>query len=206
MIATCGGAGTSYTRMYYVCLRIGQRYSHCERTFTRAAGVSPPWSADRDAEGSASSSGNRTPSRAASVSPPWFGKCASADTSAIRRQAADGVCADRRCGRGHRRHGANVATEPYMAHTAPDYNRVHWRHGGPTPPLLCFGANVCRRNNDFCDAQTHIRPRAAGVSPQWFSEPHLQVQCDEFLRLELACGVHATGGLRPPLLCCNAHV
>jgi hypothetical protein len=32
MIATCGGAGASYTRMYYVCLRIGQRYSHCERT------------------------------------------------------------------------------------------------------------------------------------------------------------------------------
>jgi hypothetical protein len=31
MIATCGGAVASYTRMYYVCLRIGQRYSHCER-------------------------------------------------------------------------------------------------------------------------------------------------------------------------------
>jgi hypothetical protein len=42
------------------------------RAFTRAAGVSPPWSADRDAEGSASFSGNRTPSRAAGVSPPWF--------------------------------------------------------------------------------------------------------------------------------------
>ena len=47
MIATCGGAGASYTRMYYVRLRIGQRYSHCERTFTRTAGVSPPWQADR---------------------------------------------------------------------------------------------------------------------------------------------------------------
>jgi hypothetical protein len=110
------------------------------------------------------------------------------------------VCADRCCGRGHRRHRANVATESYMAHTAPDYNRVHWRHGGPTPPLLCCGANVCRRNNDFCDAQTHIRPRAAGVSPPWFSEPHLQVQCDEHRRWNRGCGVHATGGLRRPAL------
>jgi hypothetical protein len=74
------------------------------RTFARAAFVSPPWQADRDAEGSASFSGNRAP------------------------------------------------------------------------------------------------PRAAVVSPPWFSEPHLQVQCDEFPRFEFACGVHPTGGLRPPLL------
>jgi hypothetical protein len=40
--------------------------------------------------------------------------------------------------------------------------------GGLRPPLLCCDANVCRRKNDFCDAQTHIRPRAAGVSPPWF--------------------------------------
>jgi hypothetical protein len=38
-----------------------------------------------------------TQPRAAGVSPPWVGKCASADTSAIRRQTADGVCADCRC-------------------------------------------------------------------------------------------------------------
>jgi hypothetical protein len=46
--------------------------------------------------------------------------------------------------------------------------------------------------------------RAAGVSPPWFSEPHLQVQCAEFPRIELACKVHSTGGLRPPLLVGNA--
>jgi hypothetical protein len=39
--------------------------------------------------------------------------------------------------------------------------------GGLRPPLLCCSANVCRRNNDFCDAPTYIRPRAAGVSPPW---------------------------------------
>jgi hypothetical protein len=39
--------------------------------------------------------------------------------------------------------------------------------GGLRPPLLRRSANVCRRNNDFCDAQTYIRPGAAGVSPPW---------------------------------------
>jgi hypothetical protein len=37
--------------------------------------------------------------------------------------------------------------------------------------------------------------RAADVSPPWFCEPHLQVQCDEFRRLDLT-----TAGLRQPLL------
>jgi len=52
--------------------------------------------------------------------------------------------------------------------------------------------------NDFCDEQTHVRPRAAGVSPPWFSGPHLQVQSNEFWRFVLVCGVCFTGGLRPP--------
>jgi hypothetical protein len=50
--------------------------------------------------------------RAAGVSPPWVGKCASADMTAIRRQTAGGVCADRR------------------------YIRVDSCHGGLTPPAL----------------------------------------------------------------------
>jgi hypothetical protein len=37
--------------------------------------------------------------------------------------------------------------------------------GGLRPPLLRRSANVCRRNSDFCDAQTYIRPRAAGRQP-----------------------------------------
>jgi len=44
--------------------------------------------------------------------------------------------------------------------------------GGLRPPLLYWCADVCRRNNDFCDAQTYIRPGAAGVSPPWFAEPN----------------------------------
>jgi hypothetical protein len=75
---------------------------------------------------------------AAGVSPPWVDKPASAETGAIRQQTADGVCADHRCGRVYRRHRANVAQESFMGHTAPDYNRVHWRHGGLTPPALAL--------------------------------------------------------------------
>jgi hypothetical protein len=39
--------------------------------------------------------------------------------------------------------------------------------GGLRPPLLCWCTNACRRKNDFCDAQTHVRPGAVGVSPPW---------------------------------------
>jgi hypothetical protein len=46
--------------------------------------------------------------------------------------------------------------------------------------------------------------RAAGVSPPWFSEPHLEVQCAEFRRCELVCGVCSTGGLRQLRLVGNA--
>jgi hypothetical protein len=52
--------------------------------------------------------------------------------------------------------------------------------------------------------RTRALTRAAGVSPPWFSEPHLQVQCAEFPRIELVCKVHSTGALRPPLLVWNA--
>jgi hypothetical protein len=38
-----------------------------------------------------------------------------------------------------------VARERVASHTT----------GGLRPPLLCCDANVCRRKNDFCDAQTH---------------------------------------------------
>jgi hypothetical protein len=88
-----------------------------------------------------------------------------------------------------------------MGHTAPDYNRVHWRHGGLTPPALVL---VCGRlpakqrflrcTNDIDQSggrqpavvrepgavrsksrsvrrRPTTRPRAAGVSPPWFGEP-----------------------------------
>jgi hypothetical protein len=48
--------------------------------------------------------------------------------------------------------------------------RIH-PTGGLRPPLLFRGAHVCRRKNDFCDTHTHIRSRAAGVSPPWLTKP-----------------------------------
>ncbi len=43
--------------------------------------------------------------------------------------------------------------------------------GGLRPPLLCWSANVCRRNNDFCDAQTHVR-KNGGRQPTVVGEVH----------------------------------
>ena len=37
--------------------------------------------------------------------------------------------------------------------------------GGLRPPLLCCVANVCRRNNDFRDAQIHVRLKSGGREP-----------------------------------------
>ncbi len=81
----------------------------------RAALVRPPWLGKRacntdTAHGRKHSS--RAETGAAPVRPPWVGKCASADMTAIRRQTAGGVCADRCC------------------------IRVNSCHGGLTPPAL----------------------------------------------------------------------
>jgi hypothetical protein len=46
-------------------------------------------------------------------------------------------------------------------------------HGGLTPPALDCCTIVRPWKTAFCDAQTHIRLRAAGVSPPWFAIPTL---------------------------------
>jgi hypothetical protein len=46
-------------------------------------------------------------------------------------------------------------------------------HGGLTPPALDCCTIVRPWNTAFCDAQTHIRSRAPGVSPPWFVTPTL---------------------------------
>jgi hypothetical protein len=43
------------------------------------------------------------------------------------------------------------------------FSPTEWRHARPRDCTV-FGH---RRNGDFCDAQTHVQPRAAGVSPPW---------------------------------------
>jgi hypothetical protein len=126
----------------------------------------------------------RTFTRAAGVSPPWFGRHVYADTRAIARKTADSMWADHRC------------------------HRVQRYHGGLTPPLLvarcpftgendCRGAHRTSLQKAIFALQKCTFTRAAIVSPPWFSEPHLQVQCDEFPRFELLYGMHSTGGLLP---------
>jgi hypothetical protein len=44
------------------------------------------------------------------------------------------------------------------------------------------------RKNDFCDAQTHVQPRAAGVSPPWFCVRTLEaVTCNRIERGAYCC-------------------
>jgi hypothetical protein len=79
-------------------------------------------------------------------------------------------------------------------------HRVQRYHGGLTPPALGAGTTSIRSKKTVFAMNNRTFSRAAGVSPPWFYEPHLQVERDEFRRLDRACGVHPTGGLRPPLL------
>jgi hypothetical protein len=76
--------------------------------------------------------------------------------------------------------------------------------GGLRPPLLAPVQRACAGRTTIFAVHKRTFARAAGVSPPWSYEPHLQVQCDQFPRFELACAVHSTGGLRPPLLVGNA--
>jgi hypothetical protein len=46
-------------------------------------------------------------------------------------------------------------------------------HGGLTPPALVSRCGRLPAKSDFCDAHTHIRSGAAGVSPPWFVIPTL---------------------------------
>ncbi len=119
-----------------------------KRTFSRAAGVSPPWCVIRTLCGE---------------NPALFGDDRASEqerrTSARRgmvMQLQRCSCTDHRPVASARQLGSSRC------------ERVSKTTGGLRPPLLCCNANVFRRKNDFCDAQTHIRPRAAGVSPPWF--------------------------------------
>jgi hypothetical protein len=123
-----------------------------------------------------------TRSRAVDVSPPWAGKIASAYTPAIRRQTADGVCADCRC------------------------IRVYRRHGGLTPPALALERASLPAKNDYYAAHTHTRSRAAGVSPPW--QPNAHATATGFrgwITFRSADSApRTTAGLRQPLLLENA--
>jgi hypothetical protein len=114
--------------------------------------VSPPWFAEPNAVRLQPRYVRRRPDRrprAAGVSPPWVS--VSQFTTALALT-----------------HGR----PPRVAVPVAGAFASRLTTGGLRPPLLRCGADVCRRNNDFCDAQTHVRLGAAGVSPPWFAEPN----------------------------------
>jgi hypothetical protein len=79
-------------------------------------------------------------------------------------------------------------------------NGVSFATGGLRPPLLCCGANVCRRKSEFCDARTHIRSRAAGVSPPWFVNGVCNCNATNFRVSRSHARSAPHGGLTPPAL------
>jgi hypothetical protein len=109
---------------------------------------------------------------AAGVSPPWLGN---AMVDAMRLPSGNAPCAQERrasARRGwantHRQTRASfVGRPPTVCVRIVVAIAFKATTGGLRPPLLRRSANVCRRNSDFCDAQTYIRPGAAGVSPPW---------------------------------------
>jgi hypothetical protein len=113
--------------------------------------------------------------------------------SAVVRRTADGVCADCRC------------------------IRVSSCHGGLTPPALVLQcANVCRRKNDFCDAQTHgaHKERRASEPAVGLVTQLQRRSCTDGRRIapvrQLRCCCYkrvseTTAGLRQPLLVARTH-
>jgi len=118
-----------------------------KRTSTRAAGVSPPWCVKPAPRGKNQAPiGDWRTQRATHVSPPWCVANTFARTQALLFGGPPTV---------------DVRMPVAFALIVPT--------GGLRPPLLCCGANTCRRENDFCDVQTHVqesggRQPAVGVS------------------------------------------
>jgi hypothetical protein len=77
--------------------------------------------------------------------------------------------------------------------------RIH-PTGGLRPPLLFRGAHVCRRKNDFCDTHTHIRSRAASVSPPWLENRACEDNSAD-IRTRPSHAAPGAAGVSPPWVC-----
>jgi hypothetical protein len=166
-----------------------------ERTLLGAAGVSPPWFANRACNGdrlsrrgrvstvcpartshnreSQSLSGNRRSTGAAGVSPPWFGKrnCRNASGESGRLPA---VCSQTWSSLGSGHTGADAL---------PWIGKQLYAYGGavsvPDPrgayaPRSCVGERTSAGGKTIFAMQERTLPGAAGVSPPWFRKPCLQ--------------------------------
>jgi hypothetical protein len=172
----------AYAPGSWCCANVCRRKAICamhERTFTRAAGVSPPWfSKGSRLQGEANNvwRTRTAESGAATVSPPWvLGKRTCRNASAKSRMTAGGVLVNA---------GAGPVANPRGVYAPRSYVAVRVFAGEKTIFAM------------------HERTftRAAGVSPPWVCKPSVQRQRAGFPRFEFAYRVHPTGGLRPPLL------
>jgi hypothetical protein len=190
------------------------------RTFTRAAGVSPPWFSEPHLQVQCAefprielvckvhSTGG--------LRPPLLVGDASA-TGIMRIPAASSTGTSLRTGTGpaHMRiPSADSIRSPRGAYAPRSWLRMRtllqmcdsgrrkrcFSTGGLRPPLLLLIRRASAGRMTIFAMNKRTSTRAAGVSPPWFSEPHLEVQCDEVPRLDRACGVHSTRELTPPLL------
>jgi hypothetical protein len=126
--------------------------------------VDDPASGQTSSHKTARAIANRTQERRASARRGYrYRSCNGASTNS--RQTADGVCADRRCGRVYGCHGANVAPESVMRHAALDYNRVHWRHGGLTPPALVLRCERLPAKQRFLRCTNAHSTKSGGREP-----------------------------------------
>jgi hypothetical protein len=130
-------------------------------TQPRAAGVSPPWLLGkrtcRNFAVKSRETAGTMPTNAGAVAfvcHGWLTPAAPGCTTFVRCGMRDSQC-------GVARTTKSGGRQPAVVRRA-DHRGVRI---ATRPPLLRCSANVCRRNNDFCD--TYIRPRAAGVSPPW---------------------------------------
>jgi hypothetical protein len=178
----------------------------------------------------------RSFTRAAGVSPPWVGKIASAYTTAIPRRTADGVCADCPCIRVFRRHGgltppalggSTVRRFPGETATCAVHKRTFCTSGGRQSAV---GMVSSRRWQAVTHRQTLALSKSGGRQPAvgmkracngagffsgtstfahhgWLTPAALGCStCGCLCRYALLSDEHATfatAGLRQPLLWCG---
>jgi hypothetical protein len=94
-------------------------------------------------------------------------------------------------------------------------HRVQRYHGGLTPPAPgAVATTVRRKNDDIRGTQTHVhksggRQPAVGVGNTFAQTQTLLFGRPPTVDVPMAVAfalIAPTGGLRPPLLCCNANV
>jgi hypothetical protein len=136
-------------------------------TQSRAAGVSPPWFEHHDNGHNTIATDELAPCKRAALRPSTVAVTEMHFQERCRKVAGDcHRCAHkRRCSRGSEPTGG-LRPRPGLPPISGlrRCNRGSEPTGGLRPPLLCWCTDVCRRNSDFCGAQTHVH-KSGGRQP-----------------------------------------